>query len=305
MSLITDIKEQISDLTTFKHISSAFTEAAAVKLASIRRAFIRNDRFFNEITHIYNLVQINAQKLELPKEKKVETSFKKLTVALTSNQRFFGNLNSEIMINFLLYANKNKTEKLVIGSTGQSYIRGANYKEIYQSMNFRSDLPNDVETETFLSIIKDYSVVTIYYPKFVSIIKQEVGSIDITGKIPLSPDVSKIDLEQELNLIFEPELSKIVKFFDLEVRAILFKRVLLETDLARTAARLLSMSQAEERTDYEVKLKKSELRKVTKAITNAQLLETFSGIKKWKHALSDRQSQKEMKNKVLFFENAN
>ena len=93
-----------------------------------------------------------------------------------------------------------------------------------------------------------------------------------------------------------------IKFFDSQVRSILFKRVLLEADLARTAARLLSMSQAEERTDSEIKMKKVALKKVFRSFTNAQLLETFSGIKKWKHGLPSRRYQVEMKNKVFFFE---
>jgi len=304
MPLTADIKEQITDLITFKHIASAFTEAAAVKLASLRRAYARNDRFYQDITHIYHLVKANAQKKEMSVPK-TEQAQNKLSIALTSNQRFFGIINTEIMIGFLAFSQKSATQKLVIGTTGQNYLRSINYKESYKSMTFRSDIPDRSETDGLLQLIRNYTQVNLFYPKYISIIRQEVGTVEITGQIPPSPKSKDAKLDSEFNLIFEPELGKILEFFETEVKTILLKRVFLETDLARTAARLLSMSQAEERTDHEIKAKYSELRKVVKSLTNAQLLETFSGIKKWKHGISERRTLAELKNKVLFFEHAN
>lgn len=300
MSKITDIKEQINDLTTFKHISTAFLEAAAVKLRNIRKAFERNDRFYESMIYIYHLVEINAGKEKVANKKSAPAGIRQLTVAMTSNQRFFGTVNNEIMAKVLAFSIQRHTELMIIGTTGESYLRALNYNKPYQSITFLQDIPNQKESEVFLTTISPFDSVTIFYPKFISFLKQEAGSIEITSKIPSLDAAHKDQLKDEINLIFEPELSKMVRFFESEVRMILFKRVLLETDLARTAARLLSMSQAEERSDYEIRLKKLELRKVSRSFTNAQLLETFSGIKKWKHGMSTRRTLAEMKNKVLF-----
>ena len=305
MSQISDIKEQINDLITFKHISAAFTEAAAVKLKNIRSAFERNDHFFEEITHIYHLVEINVRQANInmnAASPSSSTSTRKLSVAFTSNQRFFGSINNEIM-NYLLQNSKRyQTERFVIGTTGINYLRAINFKEKFNTLQFAQDTPDQKEIEEFLNITVNFGQVTIYYPRFVSFLKQEVGSVNLTRKIPPVGEKEKEKLKEEINLIFEPELSKMIKFFDTEVRSILFKRVLLETNLARTAARLLSMSQAEERTDYEIKAKKSELKKVIRSHTNTKLLDTFSGIKKWKHSISTRRTMAEMKNKVFFLE---
>jgi len=72
-----------------------------------------------------------------------------------------------------------------------------------------------------------------------------------------------------------------VEFFERQVRSLLFLRVLLETDLSRTAARLISMSSAEERANEMMKEKKSQLRKVMTSFINRRLLETFAGMSKW------------------------
>ncbi|KKS95491.1 MAG: hypothetical protein UV73_C0017G0005 [Candidatus Gottesmanbacteria bacterium GW2011_GWA2_43_14] len=283
MSAITDIKEQISDLTTFKHISAAFTEAAAVKLKNIREAFQRNDRFYEEINHIYHLVEMNAKKMNLDYKKgQTPQKTKRMFVALTSNQRFYGSLNLEIMKIFIRDSRGAENDRIIIGATGESYLLSTDTRLEYKRLPLKSDLPNETEMAQFLKMTENYDQVRIFYGKFVSFLKQEVGITDITRKIALE-EKKKAELEDEIHLLFEPEIDKMIKFFDTQVRQTLFKRVILETELARTAARLLAMSQAEERTDTEIRQKKTILRKVSRSFTNAQLLETFSGIKRWKH----------------------
>src|SRR3989338_3858067 len=134
MSKIGDIRDQINDLTTFKHISSAFIEAAAVKLRNIRSAFERNDRFYENMIYIYHLVEMNAGKEKIANVVKGDTSANKLTVALTSNQRFFGTLNNEIMSSVLNFCDKNNTSLLVMGNTGINYLRAINYNKTFQTM---------------------------------------------------------------------------------------------------------------------------------------------------------------------------
>lgn len=281
MPVIADIKEQLYDLTTFKHIAAAFTEAAAVKLRNIRSQFTKNARFYNEITYLYHLVEVNAKRDNVTMNSQNTPSPqipKLLSVALTSNRRFFGALNNEIIETFLASSQKDRSERLVIGKTGLDYLRSAQYQGKYEKLVFKTDLPDSQEIGEFLKLADVCDRVLVYYPKFISFLKQTVGVADITQKI-ISKEKEGVE---ETSMIFEPELSKIVKFFEAEVRLILFKNVLLETDLARTAARLLTMNQAEERTDMEINAKEGELRKVLISNTNMRLLDTFSGFKKWK-----------------------
>ena len=85
--------------------------------------------------------------------------------------------------------------------------------------------------------------------------------------------------KEEINILFEPEYSEILGFFQTQVRSLLFLRVMLETDLARTAARLITMSGAEERASDVIKQKRSQLRKMQASIINTKLLETFNAMK--------------------------
>jgi len=273
MPNIDELKAELDDALTLKLISQAFTEAAASRLAKIRKNFEKNKQFYEEIKHLYRLVQTNENKVHA-QDKKQETEGKNLGVAITSNQRFYGNINISIMRQFTEDMKKKDSDVLVIGNTGRDFMKSAEFGRKYEERFFAKDYPSEAESKTFLDYIKTYKSVYLYYPKFMSLVRQEVGIIDIT-EISTSDD--KV-LEEEVNVLFEPELSQIYEFFETQVRALLFLRVMLEADLARTAARLLTMSGAEERSDEMIKAKKLQLRKIQLSILNTKLLETFSSM---------------------------
>jgi len=288
---IQNIKNELDDITTIKFISNAFTESSAVKIKNIREAFERNREFYDEVSYVYHLVKVNAihhksddakspiHPSPISKVAKSKETEKALSVALTSNQKFYGNINVNIMKAFVQKTKENDHSLLVIGATGLESIKAQQLSKPYKSLIFAHDNPNEKEILNFLETIKEYNKVFMYYPKYLTILTQTVGVLDITfASSPLGEEI-----QEDVKLIFEPELSKMEAFFEEQVRLLLFRRVLLEADLARTAARLVSMSTAEERSDEMIKEKKTELRKVRNFLINARLLETFAGIKKWKH----------------------
>src|SRR3989344_1917027 len=230
MPNVKDLKEELSELTTMKFISGAFTEAAAFKLKDIRASFEKNREFYDDLSHIYHLVRVNATSSKLDKAKKETKSLKSLHVALTSNKHFYGTLNTAIMTAFVKDVEKLDTDKVII-----------------------------------------------YYPKYVTLLSQGVGIVDITHTQVLGGK----ETEDELHIIFEPELAKIIDFFENQVRLMLFRRVLFETDIARTSARMISMSDAEERAEGLIKEKKSQYATAMSNLATLKLLDTFTGLSKW------------------------
>jgi F-type H+-transporting ATPase subunit gamma len=277
MPTIADLKLELDDATTLKLISSAFTEAAASRIQKIKKQFETNRQFYDEISHVYHLVR-ESGKLMKDKNAKADKLQKILCIAVTSNQRFYGSLNVNIMHGFIDAVSRLTTDILVIGTTGKDYMRSTAFGKPYEHMIFAHDDPTTEETRTFLDKIMPYDTVMVYYPKFVSLVTQTVGSIDLTQTVSATDK----PLEDEIHILFEPEYTKILEFFQRQVRSLLFLHVMLEADLSRTAARLITMSGADERSTELIKQKKGELRKVQASIANVKLLETFSGMSKWK-----------------------
>jgi ATP synthase F1 gamma subunit len=284
MPTITEVREELDDTVTLQFVSSAFTEAAAARVQKIKEEFERNRQFFDEITRLYHLVRVSGKKAP-PVRKGIlgrahqaegkEESGKTLSVAVTSNQRFYGNINTNIMETYMRETEAQQTDRFVIGTTGFDLLRSISYAHPFEKLIFAKDLPTEEETRGFLDHIKPYRSVILYFPKFVSLVSQTVGKLDIcqAGK---ADDATP---KGEVNILFEPEYSEILEFFQTQVRSLLFLRVLLETDLARTAARLITMSGAEERARDIIKQKKSQLRKMQSSIINIKLLETFNAMK--------------------------
>ena len=277
MPNLTTLKEELNDLITMRSISSALTEASAARLKKIREKFEKNRSFYEEISHLYHLVRENAVKTNPKGRILFKTNNRSVSVAITSNQRFYGNLNTEIVAAMLSGIEKNPTEVIIIGSTGVDVIRSARVTYPYEKIIFAGDFPTADESKIVLDKIKYYEHIYLYYPKFVSLVSQTVAKLDITRW-----EEKTAVGQEEIYIIFEPEMSKMVEFFETQVRSILFLRVLLETDLARSAARLLTMSMAEERSEVLIKEQHSNIRKMRNSILSHQLLETFSGMKKWK-----------------------
>lgn len=275
MPTVTELKAQLEDTTTLKLISSAFTEAAAARVGRIKKEFETNQQFFEEISHLYHVVQVAKTKASGNGSKKEkDTKDKELAVAITSNQRFYGNLNVNIMIKYTDDMNNKQMDRMVIGSTGRDYMKSMP-ELTYESFSFAREMPTEQEATTLLDRVMNYDRVYLYYPKFISLVTQKVGVIDITQ----TANPTGTEKEEELNILFEPDLTLISDFFKRQVRSLLFWRVMLETDLSRTAARLITMSGAEERSNDMIKVTRSQLRKIQSSIINAKLLETFSAMK--------------------------
>lgn len=284
MASIAHIKGEIEEIQTLKYISSAFTEASAAKIRAIKDTFERNRLFYEEISHLYDLVEYNADLLKktTPSSGHLPAtsvqSEKNLSIAITSNQRFYGAVNVNIMQSFVKDEASTGNTLVIIGSTGKDYMKSIEFSRPYESVQFVKDSPTKEEIQKISQMINLYDKVYLYYPKFVTLISQTVGKIDITHRKSKQTTIA----EEEVHAIFEPEIKDMLAFFEEQVRATLFLRVLLETDLARTAARLLSMTSAEENAGELLKEQQVILRKLISSRINTEQLEKFSGMSLWK-----------------------
>ena len=240
----------------------------------------KSSLFYEEISELYHAVKL-LRSAEIEREQKKRKKDLKLSrnvhVALTSNQHFYGTLNFEIINKFYENTKNTKGEKIIVGKTGKEYLEAISGIGSFISIIYEKDLPKDAEIKEFIEKIKIYDRVYIYYPKFMSIVSQKVDVVDITYSPP-----EGFSSQKEIGYIFEPELSKIVDFFETQVKYLLFARVLLETELSKTAARLMAMNRAEEKADDLISDYRIRLTQAYKSLINARLVETFSGIRKWR-----------------------
>jgi len=279
MSSIEKIKEELRDVEILRGISSVLLEVSSLKIRGLREAFERNKIFYEEVSNLYRDVKISAKRRDVVDDREGFVD-KEIHVAITSNKRFYGSLNRTVMDAFRLnIIPGGVVDNLVIGHTGKHYIEDTPHGKSCSYSFFKEDFPTETETQFFLEKVKEYDKVVLYYPKFINIFKQSPGTTDITYTSELE------DIEIGGNIIeqiYEPELPHILAFFETQVRRLLFTRIMLESELSRTAARLVKMNTTEDRADKVIEEKKRILRKEGTVLEDIRLLETFSSALQWK-----------------------
>lgn len=275
MPQIEEIKQELEQLQAVQFISSALVDISAQRIKNIRKLFERNHDFYNEIAEVYALVRRQAVShgVFIHEHRQIERN-EMLNVAVTSNSRFYGSLNRDVMDKFVRDSNERGGDRLVIGRTGETYLDRTGEKSGVKFMFFEDDYPTEDNTRRFLEETRQYESVFIYYPKFVNLFDQTVISLDITY-VPEPGESAEVPPKY----IFEPELPKMMDFFETQVRHILFSRVMLEASLSRAAARMTRMHNSESKADSMIDDTRNKLRKKEAQVENIHLLDSIAGIK--------------------------
>lgn len=285
MSIITKKEEELDGIQTAKFVTSTLRDISATRIRKLKERFNTNVSFYSEISDLYLVVKREAMRRANVGSEHAKKSLKQnksgsLAVALTSDTQFYGSLNREVMDYFLEHLEKNPGHKaLIIGNTGIKYMEEVKSNKNYSTINFDSENPNSKEIRRFLEKVESYNQVDVFYPRFVNVFQQEPGVRDIA----YTPEpLEEEEQEEGSKYISEPELSKMLDFFDTQVKSILFQRTILETELSRAAARVVKMDKAEDRAKEMMDDKSKELQKQIAQLQGRRLLETFSGYQKWK-----------------------
>ncbi len=274
MALLENLRLELADLSTLRTVTAAFGDISALKIQSLRRAFDQNTLFYEQISQLYHSVTLSAtmnKYIRNKQKKKFNYHPKTLRIALTSNNRFYGTSNRDIITRFFEESMSANEDRLIIGLTGKDYASGKTGGPPFNVLIFQNDNPPKAEIDALLNLCRPYERVYVYHPRFINMLTQKVDRVDIA----YSPkDVGST--YQQIKFIFEPELPKILDFFEQHIRTLLFNRVLLETQLARTASRLLAMDTAERNAKDLIKQGRTNLRKAKQSLVNRRLLETFA-----------------------------
>ncbi|MDO8576718.1 MAG: F0F1 ATP synthase subunit gamma [Candidatus Daviesbacteria bacterium] len=276
---IKEIDEMLEEGESLKAISQAYSEIANLKIKRIRTEVERNRLFFDEISTVYGIVKA----LALKKKVALQKAKKRLCILLTSNYRFYGNINSSLNKYFLGSTRElPDVDKLILGKGGIEYFRATKLLTNYKEVLLKSDMPAGRELTDLVNICKDYTQVLVFHSKFKSLLTQQATFTDITAtSLYLQESVKVYDTKKNEDLIrfiFEPDLTKILAFFDSQVITLLLEETFLESELSRTASRFISMDQAEIEANNFIKSYLTLKAYTKRSMENNTILENFASM---------------------------
>lgn len=237
---IQEIDDLIEEGISLKQIAQAYSDIANLKIQRIREAVLRNRSFFDEISKVYGIVRSFAIKKGIVFKKPKE----RLDILLTSNYRFYGNINSAL-INYFIGSTREleNVDKLIIGKGGIDFFRTTKILKKYQEVQLLGDMPTSSELSNLSGLISRYNRVLVFHSKLRSLLTQRVTFTDLSAT---SFYLSQFQVKRiNIHFIFEPEVAKILSFFDSQILTLLLEQTFLESELSRTASRFISMDQAQ------------------------------------------------------------
>jgi F0F1-type ATP synthase gamma subunit len=137
------------------------------------------------------------------------------------------------------------------------------------------DEPTPQEVERIIGSLREYDEVVVIHPTFINAFEQKAKLTDLTHVPPrTSPTVPALEY------IIEPDIPAMIVFFKTQIRLVLFDRIVLETRLALTGARLMKMQRARERAGEMLVAERRVIHKEISTMQSMRLLETFAGFHK-------------------------
>lgn len=282
MATIQELKDRLQTGLSLKFIAQSYTEISARKLKEIRKDVERNRSFFAELANLYHAIKtVAAEKYHMYSQKNGRIAI----VLLTSNYRFYGALNANLVEFFIKETSSRPADFYVIGKSGTELLRALNFKYDFESLEFKRDLPTNEELKILVSKLSPYKQILIVYPEFSSILIQKpvvkdiTESQNITLKTEEHQSILQAIFDRHPNwtddYIFEPSIVNILEFFDTQIITLLTEEAFLESELAKTAARLVTMDQAQINAEAFISTEKRDISRTVVSMKNAHLLETF------------------------------
>lgn len=264
---IKDLREDIFETETLKDVARSYTEISSIKLRKIRTQTENSRSFFQDLSNIFAILNYMA-KSKNPNTRSSET----VIILITSNFRFYGKTSNQAGRLFMQYTQKNPCEKIVIGKLGAKYLQSQNYSQGYNQLTFKKDVPNQEEMTQLIKLVKNYGRILVVFSEFKTILTQ----------VPVIKDLTQTQIEAQVRLpleytfILEPEIHKMMEFFDSQIKNVLLSGTFLEAELARVASRLIIMDQAESNAQKLLKRKQQQLIFAKRDLFNKKTLETWA-----------------------------
>lgn len=263
MPQLKQIDELIATQESLKDISTALVEVSLLKIKKIRGLVEKNIQFGSDIATVYSLVKTAAAIKDISLKKPKNT----VCFLFTSNERFYGNIHAQLIDFFIQSTAKFDADKVVIGKVGESFIKAE--KMPAEVLIFDHDHPNLEQTQQLVKIAVSYRRVMFFYPQLKTLLLQQPALIDLTEA---GANQNLVQQAQEL-FIFEPEIKLMLEFFDSSILTLLFDTVFLESELARTASRLISMDEAKSQAGKLISQQKRLRSSIIRAVLDLELLE--------------------------------
>ncbi|MEP7166765.1 MAG: F0F1 ATP synthase subunit gamma [Candidatus Woesebacteria bacterium] len=249
------VEQMMTELETLQLITQAFGEIASSRMKQTRDFVITSRDYINGITDVFDDIR-RGYVLEIGKLVKRQRSGKRkesvtmlshngrsVVVLLSANTGLYGEILRKTFNAFLEEVHKGGSEVTIIGKQGLQTFQTLEPNIAYTYF----DLPDHAYTsDQIAKIIRHivrYDEIHLYFGRFQNVLVQNPERAVLNSDVDLE---QKPGGEKPKRFLFEPDLVKLLAFFEIEMFGSLFEQVVRESQLAKFASRILAMDKASE-----------------------------------------------------------
>lgn len=266
---LAQIDSEVWEITSLRSLTEVYGEIAAIRMKKIRDMVLKNRDFLESIESIFrNCLSSYAQKLSrMLAVGKVKIGQKvtflshngsTVAVLISANTRFYGDVIRETFDKFIEEVKRHNYEVTIIGKVGRSMFLDAEPSRPFTYFELPDFGTDKVHISETVSHLVQYEEIKVYYAKYQSVVSQ----IATTFSISAGTEVTQLDAKPVSSFLFEPNLEKVLMFFETQIFASLFDQSLRESQLAKAASRILAMDKASASVDQRLKALGFERRKL-------------------------------------------
>ena len=246
------IKNNFDFLEDIKNLCIAYEQISVMKMRKIKDAVLYTRGFYDELSDIYAQMKAtyNHQVMVLAKKNKIKDLHKMLllgknektvAVLLSANNKLYGDILNNVFVRFIEETKNKNIDLVIIGRLGKEMYDSLSLKKTYEYFEIPDiDLTVDDLKPVIKNIIK-YETINVYFGLYESFFSQKPVAKNITGDIVIGNDDN---LKDNKFYYFEPNLEKILLFFETQIFSNFFKQTAYEGQLARYASRVSAMETA-------------------------------------------------------------
>ena len=275
-------------LVTLHTILETYEEIAATRMARIRSSVLASRDFLLEINAIFqqvkssykNQIALLMQKKKIKDPKKltfIARNGKTLYVFVSANTGLYGDIIKKTYDIFVANLKKTPGDVVILGKLGLEIFQSEKINAPLVYFDFPDNKIDNNIVKKIVDHIIQYEKVLVFYEQFNNVISQSPIVTNISGD-PLPWEQAGPQAEY----FFEPSLEKIMEFFEKEIFGSIFQQTIFESELAKFAARMVSLDFASDNTKNRLKQVIIEKNRIKHQENNKRQLEKFASMRLWK-----------------------
>lgn len=242
------IQKEAGQIGTVTELTSIFESIASMRIGKIKDRVTKSQEFFAELWKIYTQLRVDpSERLTGKNGPKRDKS--SVYLVLTSEGGLSGDIDQRIVHTVLENMDPATTDLIVIGAHGATQF-AQNHSKIKRYFRL-PDVDQAIDVSPIVEELIGYKHPTVWFQRYVSLSVQEVGRIDLLGRVRALGSDAEEDKSGEIisarEYLFEPSVDDVVRYLESVMLELALSQVILESRLAQYASRFTAMSAAKKR----------------------------------------------------------